>query len=595
MPNHARPGAQWPRTIARSAVLGCAGLLVSGSLMVTAASADTPGPGTHGVVSLPAPSPADRPTLTVPGRTGAKAPAASGRSAGLKAAAEPAAQRTDLNGDGYGDLAFRDNGGTVVGYWGPDANVLVSADDSQVKDLMLPGDLTGDGRADLLTLTATGELRLHSGANATTDGATAAYTTLSTGWQRYNKVLVPGDLTGDGTPDLLARSTAGLFLFPGTGTGFAATGINVGGAGWSQFVQLTGVDDVTGDGLADILARNATGTYIYPGTGTTGGFPSADRIQVAGDWSRYNQVIGGGDYNANGTADLIARGYDGTLYYFEGNGDGTFGAAQSIGTGWGVVTQFAGAGNPPNFGKSGLFARTADGTLYYYDTTGLGKLSAKILVGQGWDRSFSRLTHAVSLRANGESDLIEHSTYDGHLYNDGKYAQDDPDIAGGSKLYNLVIGPGDLSGDGKSDMLARSSTALYYYGGAGTGLSVQGRVQIGGSGWMQFNQIVGAGDLTGDGRADLVARSSEGLFLYSGTGTAATPFGAKAQVGGTGWSQYSNLAAPGDINGDGIADLLASNSAGQLYFYAGTGQAATPFAARVMIGSGGWNQYPDLV
>ena len=46
---------------------------------------------------------------------------------------------------------------------------------------------------------------------------------------------------------------------------------------------------------------------------------------------------------------------------------------------------------------------------------------------------------------------------------------------------------------------------------------------------------------------------------------------------------------------DGIADLLASNSAGELYFYAGTGLAATPFKERVKIGTGGWNQYADLV
>ena len=165
-------------------------------------------------------------------------------------------------------------------------------------------------------------------------------------------------------------------------------------------------------------------------------------------------------------------------------------------------------------------------------------------------------------------------------------------LAGGSTSYNLVVGPGDLNGDGKGDLIARTSTALYFYGGNGNGLSVQGRVQVGGSGWNQYNQIVGAGDLTGDGRADIVARSSAGLFLYAGTGKASAPFGAKKQIGGTGWSQYNKLVAPGDLNGDGVADLLARTSTG-LYFYAGTGTGA--FKARVQIGGAGWNQYADLI
>lgn len=593
---HARPGAEWPRSITRLAVLGCAGLLVSGSLMVTTASAaDSPGTGPHGSVTLPVPS-STRPIFSVPGRDTADSVKGQDRSLSAdRAVAGTPAQRGDMDGDGYGDLVYRTDYGEVWADWGSGGAAVISADDSQVKDLILPGDLTGDGRADLLTLTPTGALRLHSGANSTSDGGMTSYTTLSTGWQAYDKLVVPGDLTGDGTPDLLARNASGLFLFPGTGKGFTA-GIQVGGAGWSQFDQLVGVDDVDGDGLADLLARNTTGLYVYPGNGSSSGYPFKDRIQIGGTgWLQYNQLVGGTDYSGNGTPDLVARAYDGTLYYYEGNGDGTFAARETIGTGWGTLTQFAGAGNRPHFGKSGVFARTSGGTLYYYGTTGTGRLTSKYLIGEGWDRSLVRLTHAVSLRANGSSDLIEHSTYDGHLYNAGVYASSDPEIAGGSKSYNLVIGPGDLDGDGKSDLLARSSTALYFYAGSGTGMSLEGRVQIGGSGWAQFNKIVGAGDVTGDGRADLIARSSSGLYLYAGTGRASSPFAAKAGIGGAGWSQYKNIAAPGDLNGDGVADLLASNSAGELYFYAGTGKASAPFKARAKIGSGGWNQYADLL
>jgi len=201
-----------------------------------------------------------------------------------------------------------------------------------------------------------------------------------------------------------------------------------------------------------------------------------------------------------------------------------------------------------------------------------------------------RLYHVSSLRDDGISDLIGQGLADGHLYNFGAYADDE--LAGGSTAYNLLVGPGDLNGDGKGDLLARSSGGLYFYAGNGDGNSMKSRVQVGGSGWSQYNSIVGAGDLNGDGRADIVARSSAGLFLYTGTGNATSPFAARKQIGGTGWSQYNKLIAPGDINGDGVADLLARSSSG-LFFYPGTGTGT--FGARVQIGGTGWSQYADLI
>ena len=502
----------------------------------------------------------------------------------------------DFDGDGTDDPVFRLSDGEVrLDLGNGTYYTVISGTDSQIKDMLLPGDLTGDGKPDLLTITASGALRLHDGSDALRDGGLEAYTTISTGWQAYNKVITPGDLTGDGKPDLLARSTSGLFLFPGTGDPGAPFGAaqQVGGAGWSQFSQLLGAGDLNGDGIGDVIARNPTGLYVYLGSGTAAS-PFATKTQIGGaGWSQYNQIIGAGDYTADGSPDLLARAYDGTLYFYRGNGDGTFDSTRSVdSTGWGEVTQFAGVGNNPGYGKNGVYANTAGGSLYYYDLAPTGYLSAKYTVGTGFYRDEVRLYHVSALTDDGQSDLIGKGLYDGHLYNLENYAAGDDMLAGGSTSYNLVVGPGDLSGDGKGDLIARSSGALYFYAGNGDGLSMKGRVQIGGSGWNQFNTIVGAGDLTGDGKADLVARSSAGLFLYPGTGKASSPFGAKKQIGGTGWSQYNKLVAPGDLNGDGVADLLARTSTG-LYFYAGTGTGG--FKARVQIGGAGWNQYADLI
>lgn len=572
------------RRSAACAVLGCAGLLVTGALSGTAA-ADAG--GVHKPVVRPALSAA--PHFKAPARSSKKLTPKAARPQDVTPWTHPA----DFNGDGTDDPVFRLTDGEVHldlgnGTW------YTSIQDSQLKDLLLPGDLTGDGKPDLLTITASGKLMLHDGANAQADGGLQYSTQVGSGWQAYNKVITPGDLNGDGKADLLARSPSGLFLFLGTGDPTApfGAGTQVGGTDWSQFNQLLGAGDFNSDGIGDVIARNSTGLWLYPGTGdATAPLGTPTRIGGTG-WNQYNQIIGGGDYTADGIPDLLARGYNGTLYFYQGNGNGTFNPTRVVdSTGWGEITQFAGAGNNPGYGKNGVFANTPDGTLYYYDATGVGGLSTKYLVGDGFDRSQVRLYHVSSLRDDGISDLIGKGLYDGHLYNLADYAANDDMLAGGSTSYNLVVGPGDLNGDGKGDLIARNSSTLYFYGGNGNGLSVQGRVKVGGSGWMQYNTIVGAGDLTGDGRADIVARSSAGLFLYAGTGKGSTPFGARKQIGGTGWSQYNKLVAPGDLNGDGIADLLARSSSA-LYFYAGTGTGT--FKARVKIGGAGWMQYADL-
>ncbi len=97
------------------------------------------------------------------------------------------------------------------------------------------------------------------------------------------------------------------------------------------------------------------------------------------------------------------------------------------------------------------------------------------------------------------------------------------------------------------------------------------------------------GDLTGDGKADIVAKDKSGvLWLYKGTGNYKAPFSSRTRVGG-GWNTYNNIVSVGDIDIDGVTDLVARNKSGALYLYKGTGNAASPFKSPVKIGSGGWN------
>ncbi len=48
----------------------------------------------------------------------------------------------------------------------------------------------------------------------------------------------------------------------------------------------------------------------------------------------------------------------------------------------------------------------------------------------------------------------------------------------------------------------------------------------------------------------------------------------RERVGG-GWNAYSALVGTGDLSGDGRTDLLARDTAGKLWRYASTGAART--------------------
>lgn len=143
------------------------------------------------------------------------------------------------------------------------------------------------------------------------------------------------------------------------------------------------------------------------------------------------------------------------------------------------------------------------------------------------------------------------------------------------------------------DLVARDGAGgLWFYGGTGRladGNRFKARVRVG-SGWQAYDRLAGGADLSGDGRADLLARDKSGiLWLYKGTGKAAVPYAARIRVGG-GWQAYDQLVVTGDLTDDGRADAVARDRTGTLWLYKGTGSATVPFTGRTGIG-GGWNAY----
>ncbi|MFI8370460.1 FG-GAP-like repeat-containing protein [Streptomyces sp. NPDC085466] len=163
----------------------------------------------------------------------------------------------------------------------------------------------------------------------------------------------------------------------------------------------------------------------------------------------------------------------------------------------------------------------------------------------------------------------------------------------GWQAFDRLESVGDVAGTRLADVVARdTSGVLWLYQGAGDlAQPLRPRVRVGG-GWNAYDRLAGGSDLTGDGRADLVATDKTGvLWLYPATGNAGAPFSARKRIGG-GWGIYNEIAATGNIGGAGSGDLVARDTAGVLWLYLGKGDGT--FAARTRIGAG-WGGFRDLV
>jgi FG-GAP-like repeat/FG-GAP repeat len=164
-----------------------------------------------------------------------------------------------------------------------------------------------------------------------------------------------------------------------------------------------------------------------------------------------------------------------------------------------------------------------------------------------------------------------------------------------------VAGAGDVNGDGYADIVVGNAEggtgadtgAVYLYLGSATGTSPDPAATITGPAGLFGYSVAGAGDVNGDGYADVVvgdlgstgdATSVPDAFAYvylgGPNGLSAAPLVGLTKPDGTSLDS-TTVASAGDVNGDGYADILVGDPAGETgaaYLYLGgpTGPSAIP-------------------
>ncbi|MGB6725258.1 MAG: FG-GAP-like repeat-containing protein [Terracidiphilus sp.] len=442
------------------------------------------------------------------------------------------------------------------------------------------GDFNQDGITDIAYILETNgssdqptsvQILLGSSSGVFTQGATIPF---GPGFVNLTSAV----LTSSGTTDLILTGydDNNTVILHGDGKGnFAISG------GYAA-VGVPLVADVNGDGIPDLLLiGNAPGnvvTLLGNGNGTFQGVPSAaiNDTQIYGTSSPTGVVAA--DFNNDGiedVANIAPQGSQSVISVDLGRGDGTFAPVDATTPNLG---SFLVAGDFNHDGKMDLVSiaagtSTTDAQLYFYAGNGNGTFQPAgpaVDLGSGVTGAVEAVTG--DFNGDGKLDLIvAYGVISKGLDPLGLvFIPGNGDGAFGtpvslSQSPSGLTGPlfaADLNQDGKLDLVWQNGldNAVFLGNGDGTFKQIQLNLSL-----PNGETILAVADLNGDGIPDLAVEGQQSgggdyyLNLYAGIGDGTfqtTPF--------------STLPLPvifatpslavGDINGDGNPDLAVYNS-----------------------------------
>lgn len=293
-------------------------------------------------------------------------------------------------------------------------------------DRILGGvDWDGDGHTDLLArVKSNGQLWLYPGNGR---GGFLKHRQVGTGWSRMTVMEVVDDGLG-GLPVLRAIDSSGqLYTYPANGTGGFKPRISHGG-GWGNVQEIVGIGDRNGDGIGDMFGITDDGRLLYYSGLPNGRYRPS--VQVGTGWASFRHVFAasqsdpkssvwgiagarnlfysypvsfggsgttraptlngpsnihdtfaGGDWNGDGSADLMARTTNGDLILYGGNGKGSFATGVKIGNAWQIFTQVAATQSYDRSGSPALLTLSSTGEVRLYNSNGSGRFTNRIAVG----------------------------------------------------------------------------------------------------------------------------------------------------------------------------------------------------------------------